>query len=458
MLDRPDGRPAELSPCPCPATDAPAPDPAPAGRESLAPCSAATSRAKSITPASGRPRRRWRRWLLGTLTLGVVAAAALWIGVHRVPWLGPLVAGGLRSVIGVEAVAKLEDLAYGIQDRWNRWWKKGERPKAYWAVPARQLEPAQPIVQTADGCVVRAFLPTDVGPVADSVAAEGDGQWVPIVDAQHPTDSPRLFKTLLHPDTRRSWSAVSIVAVDLRQVDLHLMAGWDEPKSGTREAQQYERRALIPAQAHGELLAAFNGGFRAEHGHYGMRVDGVTIVQPRKLSCVLALLPDDRVVVDDWDPLAADLEAKAVWWRQTPACMVDGGELHPGLRGEKNTYWGATLDGDTIIRRSAVGTSKDAQVLYVGIGDFVSAKAIAVAMKHAGATDVAQLDVNWSYPRFVLYERREAAGAELVAKPLCPGFELSEDEYVRQRADRDFFYLTRRGAERIEATVCPKGG
>jgi hypothetical protein len=141
--------------------------------------------------------------------------------------------------------------------------------------------------------------------------------------------------------------------------------------------------------------------------------------------------------------------------------MVDDGALHPGLRGEKSTFWGATLDGETIIRRSAIGLSSDGNVLYVGIGDSTSAKAIAVGMKHAGAANVAQLDVNWAYPRFVLYRPREPAsppGArELVATALCPGFDLRDDEYVGSRADRDFFYLTRKSPERIEAAACPAG-
>jgi hypothetical protein len=163
------------------------------------------------------------------------------------------------------------------------------------------------------------------------------------------------------------------------------------------------------------------------------------------------------VTIGDWEKLESATAETASWWRQTPGCMAEQGELHPGLRGEKNTYWGATLDGDTIIRRSAIGLSTDGRVLYVGIGDFTSARALAAGMKHAGATEVAQLDVNWSYPRFVLYQPREPGSKELVATALCPGFEFSEDEYVRQRADRDFFYLTRKPSAQIEAAVCPQG-
>jgi hypothetical protein len=162
------------------------------------------------------------------------------------------------------------------------------------------------------------------------------------------------------------------------------------------------------------------------------------------------------IVLGDWDALAEEAPL-ATWWRQTPACMVDDGVLHPGLRGEKNTFWGATLDGETIIRRSAVGLSSSGKVLYVGIGDSTSAKAIAVGMAHAGAANVAQLDVNWAYPRFVLYRPREPGAGELVATALCPGFALSEGEYVRERADRDFFYLTRKSSERLEASACNTG-
>jgi hypothetical protein len=400
-----------------------------------------------------RRSRRWARRLLLGGAIGIAAILALWVAVHRVVWLGPLLANGLRRVVGAQAVAKLEELAYGLQDRWNRAWRSGDKPTAYWQVPERVTEPPAPVLANAAGCVVAGFQPADVGPVHQSWSAPGDGAWLPIVDAQHPEDRPRMFKTLLHPDERRSWSAVSVVAVDLRQVDLHLMAGWDEPKSGTREAHGYERKAIIPIEDQSELLGAFNGGFRAEHGHYGMKIDGVLLVQPRRLACVLAAYPGGRVAIGDWDKLA-DGAADASWWRQTPACMLEQGVLHPGLRGERSTFWGATLDGETIIRRSAVGLSADGTVLYVGIGDSTSAKAIAVAMQHAGAVDVAQLDVNWAYPRFVLYRPRETGSRELVATALCPGFDLGEDEYVRQRADRDFFYLTRKAIERIEAAVC----
>jgi hypothetical protein len=126
--------------------------------------------------------------------------------------------------------------------------------------------------------------------------------------------------------------------------------------------------------------------------------------------------------------------------------MVEDDKLHPGLADPDTRMWGATLDGETVIRRSAVGLSRDRQTLFVGISNHTTARAIADGMRHAGATTVGQLDVNWSYPKFLLYEPKEPGGPRK-AVALAPGFEFDEDEYIRKRSLRDFFYLVRRDVD-----------
>jgi hypothetical protein len=64
-------------------------------------------------------------------------------------------------------------------------------------------------------------------------------------------------------------------------------------------------------------------------------------------------------------------------------------------------------------------------------------------MKHAGANTVAQMDVNFSYPKFVLFERAHGQGKR-IAVALASGFEFGEDEYIRKKNPRDFFYITPR--------------
>ena len=395
-----------------------------------------------------RKPRRWRRILMGIIGGGVVALGLLWFTAHRVPWVGSALADVLRAVVGVDNVTALEDFAYGLQDRVTMAWRGEEAPKAYWEVPPKVALPASTKVKD---CHLPTFSPDDVGPVHRHFEAPGDGVWVPVADRVDPDAPPRMFKTLVHPDAERSWAAVSLVAIDLRQVELHLVAGRQEPRAATAAGRRAERPGVIPDEHRRVLLAAFNGGFKATHGHWGMMVDGVTLIPPRQGACVLGQGNDGRTVIGPIKSLEATL-GDMRWWRQTPDCMVADGELHLGLRSEKNTYWGATLKGETVIRRSAVGLSADGQTLFSGIGDHTTARAIAVAMKHAGASHVAQLDVNWSYPKFVVYRDRSDGQPE--ATKLCDGFTFSPDEYVRAVAPRDFFYLTRRRDEAVERIVC----
>jgi hypothetical protein len=117
-------------------------------------------------------------------------------------------------------------------------------------------------------------------------------------------------------------------------------------------------------------------------------------------------------------------------------------KLHPGLVGGKGLKWGATLDGDTVIRRSAIGLNAARDVLYVSITNHSTARVLADGMHHCGAIDVAQLDVNWSYPKFVTFEPTDG-GPQRNAVALADGFEYSPDEYIRKKQRRDFFYLMR---------------
>jgi len=394
------------------------------------------------TPASRKGRRR--RLLLGLAVGAPVALVLMWLAVHKIPWMGPLVANSMRAVVGTDNVAKLEDFVYGVEDRFNRWWRKDEKPKAYWDVPAQEEEEPKPAAsaESPEAPAAPKFRPKDVGPVHESWSAPGDGQWVKITDPRRPKEPAYMFKTLVHPDKFRSWAELFVVAVDLSRVDLFAVAGYREPQSFEKEARGYERKARVPDEHHEELLAAFNGGFMTEHGWFGMKVDGLTLVKPRETACTLGQYKDDRLVLATWKKIA-DSEQKLSWYRQMPGCMYEDDKIHPGLADPKTRLWGATLDGETVIRRSAVGLNAERSILYVGISNSTTAKAIADGMRHAGATTVGQLDVNWSYPKFVLFEPAEPGGPRK-AVALAKGFEFDEDEYIRKRSLRDFFYLLRK--------------
>ncbi len=397
------------------------------------------------SPPAPRKKRKWlRRIALGFLVGAPVSVLALWIAIHRVEWLGPWLADLGRSIVGNDAIAKLEDWAYGIEDEYNQATRGDEPPTAQWEVP--ELPPSLKD-ETVKVSYPR-FLPKNVGPMHTSFSAPGDGDWVPLVDPRHPAEPPPMWKTLLHPDKKRGWGLVAVVAVDLKQVRLHLVAGTYEPMSKLKEAKDYTRTGVIAKDHLAIALAAFNGGFKTTHGHYGMKTDGVLFVEPRGNACTVAAFDKDQLRIASWEELSST-QADMLWFRQTPACMFEKNEMHKGLTVEQNTMWGATLDKDTVIRRSAIGLSEDRGTLFVAISEATTATAIAKAMNHAGASDVAQLDVNWSYPKFVTVEPKDGDASNPTVKAIIGGFEYTEDDYVRKGMGRDFFYLTRKPAAEL---------
>jgi hypothetical protein len=388
---------------------------------------------------------RLRRWLPRVAALLGAATAVLWWAVHRFDWMGPLVANSLRAVVGVTAVAKLEDFVYGLEDQKNRLFRGSEAPQAYWSAPPMPAQPPPPPATASAGGppALAPFRPQNPGAALKSWSAKGDGVWIPIADARRPNEQPYMMKTLLHPDPERGWAEVFVVAVDLRRTTLKIVAGKREPAADNPEGEKMERPAVIPQADHEELLAAFNGGFMTEHGAYGFKLGKLTVVSPIEKSCTVAAYDDGSLRIAPWPELKAE-EPRMAWLRQAPECMVHDSKFHPGiLYVSGNRKWGATLDGETVIRRSGIGLNAARDVLYVAISNHTNAKVFAKGMNHAGAVDVAQLDVNWSYPKFVLFEPKTPGGPRK-AVALASGFEFSEDEYIRQTARRDFFYLVRK--------------
>jgi phosphodiester glycosidase len=393
---------------------------------------------------------RWRRRGLYTLGAFAVAVPALWIGIHEIPWLGPALADGVRAVFGPKPIAWAEDVTYGIQDRFDRWRYKDAAPKTFWDVPsgtptAPPLPVASVVIPVALGsgapvagsapaaAAAATFPPPAFSPPFDGVASPGDGTWIPMKD-------PGLAKAIVHPDPKRGFAAVAVVAMDLKRTTLHLVAGTSEPQGNV---PQEHRPGLVPKAEAADLIAAFNGGFKAMHGHYGMMLDGETFVVPRDIACTVGLYKDGAIKIGTWKGLKVG-EPQMQGYRQTPPCLVEDGKINSALDLEYSKNWGATVSGETVIRRSAIGIDKAGTTLFYGFGEAVTAQALAHAMRAIGAEDAAQLDVNYSYPRFLLYEAGDGAQPPRVESALIPGIKYTKGEYVTEAAPRDFFYVTRK--------------
>jgi hypothetical protein len=378
-----------------------------------------------------------------TAGVGVVFLAVMWVAIHRYPAFGTFMVDNVRRVVGPKPIAWAEDVAYGIQDWVNRKRYASAPPATYWAPPpgapsgSGSGEAPPPPTPHDD-----AFPPPGFAPPFPAVATAGDGQWIAMPDPHDPGGPTGLYKALVHPDGKRGFAVVAIVAIDLRNVDVTAVPGFGEPQSNAMPREK--RPGLVPRDDFPNLLACFNGGFQAVHGQWGMMVDGVTLLAARPIGCTVAKYKDSSMRVAVWKRIA-DSEPDMVFFRQTPPCLVEEGNVNPATQAEKNTGWGATVDGDTIIRRSAFGLDKTGKIAFYGMGDGLSAGTLAKAMHVAGAWDVAQLDVNWQYPRFFTYD----GGKEpKIAQPLAPVQNYKPDEYTGKSEYRDFFYLTKKAKKK----------
>lgn len=350
--------------------------------------------------------------------------------IRAFPAFGPFVADSLRALIGVDNTIALEEAAASVDDEVHQLTASAPRDSAQ--VLAVRAAPSP----TGE----KGFSPASLTPMHSEAAAPSDGQWVPIkAESERPGDAPRMFLTLIHPDAHRRYAELFVIALDARRVKLHAVPGTEEPLNGTPDAERYARSGLVGEKDRGALLAAFNGGFKTVHGKFGMQVDGVTLAPARDGACTVGVGGDGRVAIGTWS--SHDLGSGGwQFWRQTPACLYQNGTMHAGLKIDSTRAWGAALKGDTVIRRSAIGTSPDGRTLYFGLGNALTARSLAEGMHWVGAGDVAQLDINFSYPKFVLFDQR--ASGPLQAKSLLDGFVVRAGDYVRTPNTRDFFYLT----------------
>lgn len=266
------------------------------------------------------------------------------------------------------------------------------------------------------------------------LAAPGEGVWVPLSNAFDPSAAPLMFKTFLHPDLDRSYARVAIVAIDASRVRVHVVAGTQEPVSPVR----IPRTGLIPQSDLPGLVAAFNGGFRAIHGGYAMMVGGQTLLPPKSYGDTIALYKDGSIRIAPWSVISATLPLMDSY-RQTPPYLAYQGQIDSSLTNEASLLWGATVTRQTVIWRSALGLSADHQTLYYGAGESLTALRLAQAMVAAGASDVAELDVNLSYERFLTYD---PPNGNFDGVALLAAMNTKPKLYTLIPATRDFFYLT----------------
>ncbi|MGH7294543.1 MAG: hypothetical protein ACRELB_06415, partial [Polyangiaceae bacterium] len=319
------------------------------------------------------------------------------------------------------------------------------------------------------------------GPVSPPLP--GEGQWIaldsdPFITPTPAGTAPAFVTTFLRPDVHRQDVRVYVTLWDPRQIALHMEAGTQEPVSANGE----HGPGLVPRapEVMKHFVAAFNGGFQAQRGEYGMETNAIEYLPPKPYAATVAELRDGSNVFGTW-PDSPTIPDDVVAFRQNLTALIEHGKFNPWGR----NWWGGTPPGwpDQIhSARSAICLTKDDFAGYFYSAS-ISAQDLAMAMIDAGCTYGIHLDMNPGHAGFEFYDVAPEGKLAPLGRPMQSDWEAEGKvpdmdgwvfrsrrmirgmghmlfpRYIHREA-RDFFYLTARpilpGAP--IASTAPAGG
>jgi hypothetical protein len=396
------------------------------------------------------------------------------------PWLVDTARG--LSFVGPERIAWLENKVFALRDQGRRAYHSvnevdnaAEAAHELGIARSELAEVQQKVERLAVPDPESGWPPPSVDPFETSVTVEGEGKWRALVDDPHvralPSGLPVFYQTFLHADPERSFARVYLTVWDPRIVQLHAVAGTEEPVSATGETG----KGAIPRTAATltRLVGAFNGGFQAMHGEFGMMADGRVYLPPKPWAATVAIFDDGRVGMGSWPGpkdrkagydearAVADIPAGMIAFRQNLTSLVEDDKFNPWGR----WWWGAApqqRSEQTLTQRSALCVTREGFMIYAW-GDSSSPEALGSALLRARCTRAMHLDMNAGHSGMELYNvlapeetrqelhKREAYRYEGTV-PELPGYVvrarkavtamgMALPRYIRPDP-RDFFYLT----------------
>ena len=278
----------------------------------------------------------------------------------------------------------------------------------------------------------------------------GEGEWtvptqawikhLPLPTSGDPPPS-MFYRAFVRPDEERPYAKVLLVAMDMRQLDLEMEAGNEDPKplTGPPGAGRIPRDPAV----YTKIAAAFNGGFKTEHGSYGMMLRKRVLLPPVPGVATVIITKDGRYGLGSWGSNKdvggiQDVEASdIVSFRQNLDPLVDNDKVNPSGRAQ----WGFTLPGTTMqTERSGLCVTNAGHLLYAW-GDDVSATTLGKAMKMASCVYGMHLDMNPHHTGFIFTNITELKGRNYKSELLDKQMEIDTARYI-EYAPKDFFYMT----------------
>jgi len=402
---------------------------------------------QSDTSIEGNPSQKgtarinkWSRKLILGFLIFIIGSVAILVVVPAVsPAVGANMADFLRTVFGPQPVALLESVSFHLHDTISRYLYHGDRPQIGWNRQSPLILQASNSRGHIISHGIAAMLALAGGDVVTAMPQIGWQTYGPTVNGAN-----ALARVLINNDPQRPYTGIALVRIDLSKLQLHVMPGYLEPSHSPQVVKAFPSLGMVPAGDQDKLIAAFNGGFKTINGHFGMMVNGLTLIQPRPNIATVAIYRDGHIQIGAWEK---DIfpSTDMIALRQNCPPLIDAGQLNSDLSYNNRNEWGYTGNTD-ITWRTGLGISQDSRYLIYAVGNGTSAMTLAQALKDAGAYSAMQLDINQYYAHFETYQPDHSSNptaSKLVAERLLDKM-INEVHLYLTPNTRDFFYLTAR--------------
>jgi len=396
--------------------------------------------------------------LAGILTgLLIIILAAIGVMLQTSPSIGAYGAEYLRQIVGEQPVALMEMAVFTIQDAItktevnlgldkpaNPWQTSVAGKVKIYPGLAVQTQP-KPITGSSGGTLITEVPANPLQPGPTQAAGwtppavtplgtlAGVGSWTPYISV--PSGEVVAYRTLLQPDPTRSYALTAVVTFNLKDVQLHYRIGFNDPyEPGIKKFSDGKIPAIYLSL--NVLLAAFNGGFKFEHGAFGSMQDNKTSVPPRNGFGTVAFYQDGHIQIGKWGT-DLSLSPDMVAFRQNGPLVIQDGAITPQV--DTPNYWGYTITGSTVTWRSGIGIDQPGDTLYYFAGPYLTINSLAQAMAAVHVWDAIQLDINNFWVNF---ESFTSTGDQLTPEPLFPKEMNAATSRFLAPYVRDFFYVT----------------
>jgi hypothetical protein len=355
------------------------------------------------------------------------------------------------SWIGPAPIAWLEEKTFALRDTMKQAAFKATSGKDSLAEVVPEAPTPAAILDTSQASLDLGHWPPSPIRSMWKTPEPGEGEWVvpkqswikkQPARSNDPVEAPPspFYETFVRPDEDRPYAKVLLVAMDMRQLDVGMEAGSEDPKPLTgppgtgripRDPQVYKR-----------VAAAFNGGFKTEHGNYGMMLNKRVLLPPLPGAATVILTKDGHVGMGSWgtnkevggihDVASADILS----FRQNLDPLVDNDKVNP----QNRFQWGFVLPGTSMqTERSGICVTNAGHLMYVW-GDDTSATSLGKAMKMGGCIYGMHLDMNPHHTGFIYTNIGEFKGKAYKSELLSSQMEIDTDRYLLY-APKDFFYM-----------------